>query len=502
MLQLMYSFHGHTPPREFLDAVRRGEAGAFCLFAYNVESPVQLRAFTEQIHAAAREGGQLPPIIGIDQEGGQLMAVSEGVTALPGNMALGATRSPELAEAAGRVLGTELLAMGVNLDFAPSVDVNNNPLNPVVGARSFGDDPILVSDLARALIRGMQSTGVIATAKHFPGHGDTTADSHHAVPVVHHPRERLDALELHPFRAVTADGVGAVLSAHVVYDALDPDMPATLSRRIMTDLLRDELGYDGLALTDAMDMHAVSSRGLVSIREALDAGNDLILLGHLPEQLALGRALNHSVPQATADRITKARARLPQALPSLDVLGCAEHRAIAQRIADAAITLVRGALPLRLDPESRVYVVTPEPRNLTPADTSSAVTVRLDETIAARHANTRGLVIPFSTRLEDLPALLAELESADVVIVGTIVAERDPVQAELVRAIHARGQRLIVVSLRTPYDISAFPMVETYLCAYGIREHSTEAVARALFGELTPTGTLPCAIPNMTSPTV
>ncbi|CAG1773069.1 partial Beta-hexosaminidase A, partial [uncultured bacterium] len=186
MIQLMHSFRGTTLPEAVREAVRRGEIAAFCLFNFNVVSPAQLRELTLALYAAAAEGGLPPPIIGMDQEGGQLIAVSEGTTELPGNMALGATRSPELAEQAGRVLGRELLAMGVNMNFAPSLDINNNPANPAIGIRSFGDDPNLVSVLGRALIRGIQAEGVIATAKHFPGMGDIESDSHFALPVVPH----------------------------------------------------------------------------------------------------------------------------------------------------------------------------------------------------------------------------------------------------------------------------------------------------------------------------
>src|SRR5688572_17576366 len=179
MEQVMFSFHGLTPPSEILEAVRAGRAGAFCLFAHkNVESPAQVRRLCEALHQAAREGNQPPPIIGIDQEGGQLIAITMGATELPGNMALGATRSPELARKAGYVLGRELLAMGINMNFAPSLDVNTHPDNPVIGIRSFSDDSHLVAELGAALIEGMQAQGVMASAKHFPGHGATATDSH------------------------------------------------------------------------------------------------------------------------------------------------------------------------------------------------------------------------------------------------------------------------------------------------------------------------------------
>src|SRR5712692_63053 len=286
----MHSFEGFTAPDALLEAVRRGEIAAFCLFRYkNVQSPAQVRALTASLAHAAEQGGQLPPLICIDQEGGQLIAICEGATELPGNMALGATRSPELAAQAGMVLGRELLAMGVNLNLAPALDVNVNPDNPVIGVRSFSDDPTLVAELGSALIRGMHSTGILTAAKHFPGHGDTASDTHHGQPTVSHSIERMKAVELLPFRAAIDNGVDAILTAHVLFSALDNQRPATLSPIILDTFLRREMGFDGLIITDAMDMYAVAQYGTEpSLRGALAAGGGLALLGHLPDQLSLG----------------------------------------------------------------------------------------------------------------------------------------------------------------------------------------------------------------------
>ena len=499
MSQLMLSFEGLTTPQNILDAVQRGEVASFCLFGhYNGGSPAQVRALAESLIDAARAGGLPAPLIGLDQEGGQLMALTEGVTELPGNMALGATRSPELAEQVGRVLGRELRAMGINMNFAPSADVNVNPANPVVGTRSFGEDPALVADLAAAMIRGMQAEGVAATAKHFPGHGDVSLDSHYDLSVVPHSRDRLDAVELRPFRAAIAAGVKAVMTAHVLYPALDADLPATLSPAILTGLLRREMAFDGLIITDAMDMAPAARYGaLQGARMAMEAGADLVMLAHLPDQLALVReTVSQTNPDAAA-RIHALCVELDGPLPSLDVVGCAEHRQIAQEVAERAITVVRGGglLPLRPSPDDLVAVVTPETLNLTPADSSEGVNIHLADAIRRRHPRTQDYTLRHGNG--DVVALLNAVEVAQVVVVGTISAEHDPDQAALVQALHARGQRVIVVSMRTPYDLSVFPMVETYLCAYGIRDVNTEAVARVLFGEIAAAGVLPCAIPGI-----
>ncbi len=500
MQQLMHSFEGYTVPETILAGVRRGEISSFCLFGHwNGDSPAQVRAVTDALRRAASAGNQPVPLIGIDQEGGQLMAVTHGATELPGNMARGAARSPELAEQAGCVLARELLAMGANLNFAPSVDVNVNPANPVVGIRSFGAEPALVAELGAAMIRGMQGEGVIANAKHFPGHGDVSSDTHHNLPVLDHPRARIDAVELVPFRAAIQAGVQAIMSAHILFTTLDAERPATLSRAILHDFLRGELGFDGLVITDAMDMAPVARYGAFeSTRLALQAGADLVLLAHLPDQLEIARQMRpYAQPEALA-RIAAARQQADRIAPlDLDTIGCAEHQRIAQTIADRSITLVRdgGQLPLRPGPDDTIAVITPVPRDLTPADTSSAAHIGLADAIRQRHPHTRAYQLPAGEG--HLSAILEATLDAQIVVVGTVAADQDAAQAELVRTLHARGQQPIVIALRTPYDLIAFPMIKTYLCAYGIRSVTTEAAARVLFSEIEPRGVLPCPIPDV-----
>jgi beta-N-acetylhexosaminidase len=427
------------------------------------------------------------------------MAISKGVTELPGNMALGATRSAELAEQSGHILGRELLAMGINLNFAPSVDVNINSNNPAIGIRSFGDEPDLVARLGLAVIRGMQAVGVMATAKHFPGHGDIKTDTHDAEVIISHSLERVNAVELVPFKAAIQAGVGAVMSAHILFTALDPARPATLSPIVLDGLLRQKLGFEGLIITDAMDMRAVAQRGrLESLRMALEAGADLVLLGHLTDQLELNNQLAHMARLDSLARIQTARQRIQTIQPPLDILGCPEHQAIAQQIADRSITLVKngGQIPLKLASDDLVAVITPEPVNLTPADTSASVRITLAEHVQRRHLYTLALQLPHKASTQEIAAIAEVAGRAQVVIVGTINANHDSSQIALVRELIQRGKRPIVAALRTPYDLSAFPMIETYLCAYGIRSVSMRALARVLFGDLVAEGSLPCLVPS------
>ena len=497
MLQLMHSFQGLTVPKDVLNGVRDGLISSFCLFAYtNVESPLQVYDLTTALHQAAAEGGQPPPIIGIDQEGGQLIAIVKGATELPGNMALGATRSPKLAQQAGMVLGRELMALGINLNFAPAMDVNTNPRNPVIGIRSFGDDPELVAMLGSALIQGMQEEGVIAAAKHFPGHGDTESDSHAVAPTVKHSLQYTKDIDLLPFRAAIEANTQAILTAHILYPVLDANNPATLSRPIMETLLRDEMGFRGLTITDAMDMYAVAQYGTIpSVTRALQAGLDLILLGHIPDQLQLHESMKAYSNPVSVKRIQDARSQLRKEHPPLRVVGCKEHQDIAQAIADASITAVRSAqLPLKPTSEQHIAVITPQPADLTPADTSSQVKIRLVEHVRARHSFVQGIEIDMQPNDQQISQTLEATRNADIIIVGTIAADHSPGQAALIKAFYERGQSPIVIAMRTPYDLDVVPMIDTYLCTYSIRPVSMEAVTKVLFGEIEAQGVLPCAI--------
>ncbi|MBN2678351.1 MAG: hypothetical protein JXR32_09870, partial [Anaerolineaceae bacterium] len=456
-------------------------------------------------------------LIGADQEGGQLMAVGDG-TPLPGNMAIGATCSTDLAHQAGVVLGRELASLGINVNYAPCADVNINPYNPVVGVRSFGEDPRLVSDLSAAMIRGIQSQGVAATAKHFPGHGDTSSDSHHGLAQIPHSLERLRAVELQPFMAAMQADVRLMMTAHIGIPAIDgPDAPpATLSEKVINGLLRQELGYEGVVISDAMDMKAIgqgAQLGANALR-SLKAGVDLLLVGadtqdqgRIHETLLNARqsgALTDPEMQASLARISHLKDWLGRQAPppGLDVLQCADHQRIAQEIAARAITLVQdrqNRLPIRLEPEKKIAVVVPQPRDLTPADTSSYVQPRLAENLRAYHPRLEEISIPLDPGESELAEALQRLEGCGLVIIGTINAFTQAGQAELVRQVLRRGIPLIVIAMRLPYDLMVFPDVSTYLCTYSILEPSMQAVARALFGQAAMPGQLPVTIPAPTT---
>lgn len=512
--KLLLAFDGKQSLSEDLcAALRVYRPAGVTLFRYlNLERPEQARNLTTQLQKKAVALGLPPLLIAADQEGGQLMAISEGVTHLPGNMALGATRSEELAFCAGQVLGRELAAMGININYAPSVDVNINPHNPVIGIRSFGEDPALVARLSAAMVKGIQSQGVAATAKHFPGHGDTMNDSHHDLPFVPHSLERLRAVELPPFRAAIVAGVQLIMSAHLAFPALDGENapPATLSPNILQTLLRRELGFDGVIISDAMDMRAIRQErlGEEAVRGA-QAGIDLLLLGDNPlgqkeVQTALVRAvqderLSNVELRASVARVLALKTWLfgQHKQPPLEIVGCAEHHRIAQEIADRSITLVHdqaGLLPLNPRPDERIGIFLPSPLNLTPADTSASVTLSLARFLRQWHANTDELLFSFAPTENEIAALRQQARQYDYLIIGTLNAFQEPLQQLLVRSLLTLGIPSILVALRLPYDAGLFPTATTVLCTYSILEPSLHALAKTLFGKIQPVGQLPVSI--------
>jgi beta-N-acetylhexosaminidase len=255
----MVGFDGLTVPSEVKKLIREFGVGQAILFRRNVESPEQVAELVRELQSAARDAGHARPLlVAVDQEGGRVARLKEPWTVWPAARAVGRTGSADTAREMGRALAEELRACGIRYDFAPCVDVDTNPRNPVIGDRSFGDDPDLVARLGVAMIEGLQQGGVAASAKHFPGHGDTNVDSHLDLPAVDHSRSRLDEIELRPFRAAIAAGVASVMTSHVLVREIDDVRPATLSPGVITGLLRQELGYTGVVVTDDLEMQALT----------------------------------------------------------------------------------------------------------------------------------------------------------------------------------------------------------------------------------------------------
>ena len=502
--RLMLAFKGTTVPPWLRE--RLATAPGVTLFREpNLRSSAQVRRLTASLQAAAREGARatvgeaLPLLIATDQEGGQLNALGGGFTQFAGPMAIGATADADLAERVGRAIGEELRAVGVNVDYAPVLDVALNQANPSLGIRSFGDDPAAVARLGAAWLRGLQSAGVAATGKHFPGTGASGVDTHHELAVVDRTRDELNDVELPPFRAAIEAGLRLVMSGHFAVPALtgNPSLPSTLSRLMMHDLLRDELGFEGVSITDALDMKAIpqGAAQAVAVVTALEAGVDLLL--STPDrraqqriETALRRAAATELLDADAARISTARVRALRRWlgefddPPFDVVGSAAHQALARELAARSLTLVRdeaGLLPLRVGTEARIGAVMPAPRDLTPADTSSFVTPTLAESLRAHHAAVDEVVTSHPPTAAEIAALRERAGGWDVIVAGTIAATPGSPQADLIDALAATGRPLVTVALRTPWDIGAYPHVGTHVATYSIVRESMDALATALF---------------------
>lgn len=439
-----------------------------------------------------------------------------GGTAFPPLMALGAADSEELAYELGRVLGTEARAVGVHVTFGPVLDVNSNPANPIINTRSFGEDPARVAALGAAYIRGARAGGVMTTAKHFPGHGDASVDSHIDLPVIPASRERMDRIELPPFRAAVESGVDAVMTAHIAVVGIEGGdaPPATLSPYFMTDVLRGEMGFEGLLFTDALDMGAVAKRypdGQAAVL-AIEAGADVLLMprdvpgtiGRVVAAVESGRLPESRIDESVRRLLqAKARAGLHREreveLRAVDRrVGIRPHTDAARRIAERSITLVRdqsGAVPLARTSHALVitYAGTRDPiagRTFNRSLESQGVSVQ-----AAR-------VDPRTTGAE-FARLIERADSFDTVIVAAHVApleESGTIEAAggfagFVRDLTARGTSVIAVSFGTPYMLEGFPDVPVYLLAWGGQDVSQRAAAQALVGAIPITGRLPVSLP-------
>jgi beta-N-acetylhexosaminidase len=510
--RILLSFDGFELSHADAEALARRAAGVTLYRHLNVRSAGQVRALTDTLQAAATRLGLPPLVIAADHETGQLHALGDDATPFAGAMAVGATADALLARRVGRAIGTEMRAMGVNLAYAPVCDLATNPRNAVVGIRSFGDDPAEVGVLAAATVRGLQSAGVAATAKHFPGHGDPTGDSHLGLPVIRRSADELRERELVPFQAAIGAGTRITMAGHLAVPALTgrPDLPSTLAPEILRTLLRADLGFGGLTVSDALDMGGIAGddgAGL-DVGATLSAGIDLLLCGPDPEAqmrveaglaaaIADGRIDRRDAEAATARLADLRRWLAPFDQPSIDVVGGEAHRELAAELARRSITLIRDRDGLvRVTPDvRRVLVIEPRPRDLTPADTTSRLAPGgLAAAVRERHPEIDGHVVEAMVPAEEIAALREQAASADLVILGTVDALGQPSVAELARAVVATGRPVIAVALRAPWDADAYPEVGTVLATYGIQAPSLAALAAALWDDAPITGRLPVAL--------
>lgn len=502
---------------EIEQLIQEYHLGGVILFRENVVTTEQTARLVAEYQEATGKYGLL---MTIDQEGGIVTRLQSG-TDMPGNMALGATRSPEIANDVGRVIGEELNALGINMNLAPVLDVNNNSDNPVIGVRSIGESPELVAELGIAYTKGLQNTGVAATAKHFPGHGDTAVDSHLGLPEVPHDKERLMEVELYPFQKAMEANIDAIMTAHVTFPKIDDtkviskkdgteiSLPATLSYKVLTELMREEMGYEGVIITDALNMLAIADHfgSVDAVIRSVKAGTDIILMPVELDAVVDGLLEAVETGEISEERIEESVKRIltlkigrgivkvenPQPIEDLvsnaeEVVGSVAHKQVESGAANRSITLVKNdqALPLNVSNNEKIVVV------------GNTYIEDLYNSVKPHHENT--VLIKASGPLT--ATQLQQLQDASAVIVGTntsTVSARDPNSAQMRmvnQLIEQASAPIIGVGIRNPYDIMAFPNVDAYVAQYGFRDASFKATAATLFGENNPTGLLPVTIPG------
>jgi beta-N-acetylhexosaminidase len=478
-------------------------------------TPETVAALTNELQRAAR----VPLFVGADYERGLRMQMKSAGTPFTNNMGVAAAGDPRAAFEQGKFTAQEARAVGVNWLFGPVADLNNNPDNPVINVRSFGEDPRRVAEFVTAAVRGAREGGALSTAKHFPGHGDTAVDSHIGLPTIRADRARLYALELVPFRAAVAAGVDSVMTAHVALPLLTGDeLPATLSPKVTTDLLRRELKFDGLVVTDSLGMGAITKGfpgGEASVRAIL-AGADVALT---PPELkasldALEEAVNSKrLPRERVDesvrRILRAKYRLglagrrtvdTQAVRNL--VERPEALESAHRVAERSITLLRdgrGLLPLDARRAAGAAFV------VVAADDDPEEGRTFVPRVQSRVSGARVLRADPKTSASEYDTLLSEATKAETIVVAAFVkraAGKGTValperQAEFVRRLIAAGKPVAVVAFSGPYLVRQFPEASAFMVAYGIEDVAQEAAARVLFGDAPARGRLPVTVPGL-----
>lgn len=497
---LMGGFHGTQAPPYFLDRLREGRLGGVILFARNVATPPQLAELTAQLHAAAK----YPLLIAIDQEGGTVARLRDGFSESPGALALasiahaGATHT----EAVSGVLAREMQAVGINWTYAPVLDVTYNADNPTVGTRSFGRDPQRIGAYAAAAVRGFQANGVAACAKHFPGLGDTATDTHLALPRLDTSLEHLRRVDLSPYRACLDADLAAIMTTHTIFNALDAEHPATLSAHIVKRLIREELGFAGVVISDCMEMKAIDDHYGVADSAVLgaQAGLDILLYSHTAAKQAaafehlLTAVQRGDVPESVIDaanaRIATLKARFPAQKGELNRVACPEHQHIMRDAARASVSLLRaepGVLPLRPDDARRVVLV--EFRSGIDSLVEESETASpLKRFIAAQLPGVKSFSLPLAPSPADLAAIHAQ--KADVLLIASRNAHLHATMADAVRALSQTSAHVMLLALRNPYDAALVEKATVFSTA-GDSLPSLEALSEALVGAFEPGGRLP-----------
>ena len=485
---------------QFREAVRTHKIANVILFAHNIVSKEQLYALTAEIQALVKAECGTTALIGVDQEGGMITRLSPDCTNVPGAMAIAASGKGENAYEAGFLTATELRALGVNVDFAPSVDVNSNPNNPVIGVRSYGDSAETVISYSTRMIEGLQQGGVMATAKHFPGHGDTHLDTHVALPVVEGDRAHLDE-HLAPFKAAIETGVQAVMSSHILFPSLEREqLPATMSRAIITGLLKEELGFRGLVFTDCLEMDAIARHygtveGCVA---ALAAGIDLACISHHVELgVAAVEAVEAAIEagridlgelKASTAKILDAKAMLESLeRPPFSAVDSPAHRAANLRLHRESITLAHD-VPFTLG-DRPIFI---GPRLFRTTNTAKGADESTFSRLMGEQFNAPYIICPDNPDEEEIDEIVRQAAGASSVVAATYNGHLNRGQIELVNRF--AGGDVICIALRNPYDLALIDRRIRTIACYSFTPVMADVLAQLLTGEFIAEGTLPITL--------
>lgn len=472
----------------------------FILFRHNIESRTQLKALCQELQQQTRKATGHDAFITIDQEGGMVTRLSEDCANIPGAMAIAATGEPENAYRCGRLTAQELRSLGVNFNLAPVADINSNPRNPVIGVRSFGDRPEKAIPYMTEMMRGLRDGGVLSAAKHFPGHGDTSVDSHLGLPCVDKSLEELMACELAPFRALIQAGIPAVMTTHILFPQLDSSgVPATMSRAIITGLLKEQLGFRGLVISDCMEMNAIGVYyGTVSgVLAAARAGVDLIFISHshdlarqasdrMVEALETGE-LDSAEMDASVEKILRCKEEIGL-IPPVD-FDVQEGKRICYEVLCRSLTPWQMPQALPIPDEDTCYIACNQFR-ATLASNAENDSLNFARYLS-EHLGGKALVSSPNPTQDEIQQTLRMAQGAKKIIIGTYNGHLNPGQLELVRAFAAEYSQVAVFALRNPYDLKELPGTVCGVAAFEYTRYSFDAIIELLRGDLQLTGTLP-----------
>lgn len=505
---IIAGFNGYEYNEHLRTLIEDYKVGNIILFTRNVKDLDQLITLNKRIFEEIEKNTGNVPFITIDQEGGMVTRIQEGATFCPGNMTLTATNNSDNAYRIGKIMGDELSHLGINMNLAPSLDVNNNPDNPVIGVRSYSDNPKIVSEYGNKYIKGLQEKGVIATAKHFPGHGDTNVDSHLGLPMITHTLKELEEVELVPFKSAINNGVDAIMSAHIVFSEIDKSgLPGTLSKVILNDLLREKLNFKGLIVSDCMQMNAIdvqytTERGTVM---GLKAGLDIACISHdLEKQVGALKAIEKAVLKGElseelidekVERILSYKEKTKQKIVEdfvnltnneiISYFKMLNNQEIASEIVDRSLTLFKGKAFVQ---EGKTLVIAAAPFAQTIAE--DKLDSRSIADMVKEYVKTVD-VEKLDLKLENYDFLYEKAKSYDQVVICSYNANMYPAQIKLINDINKLGKELYIISTRNPYDYLVLDEVDNIACLYEYTKNSVNTIVRYLNGMIKPKGKFP-----------